>query len=393
MAGIQQAISQVGYNLHLPGLGISEAVGTPYNQYRTPATQYAAQASNPNNQTYGPANPANSGVLGASTGPTSGGGAYGPSQPAGTPQGNPGAGSINANNSNVPQPGQPNIDYSGYDQAIAGLNSYIPALQGQYNTDVGQIQGNQNLATQQANTQTGTESGLLDTSAQQQQNQAGQASTQQRQAASEIQQGLQARYGGTTGTGEFAGELAGRQALTNQANIQQGLQGSLADIAVRKQHVQEVGQQAILSINNQAGTLLNQAKDRLDSQLADIRSQTGQLQAHKSDMAMSALQHYQDTVNQVNAQNAAFRQNIVLQAQQAQSQLAIAQQYAHSYTQGINPQTLPGMQQTPIGGTAPNPPQSGQQASSNQPLTDANTGGQVDLQYLKQLGLAGGENA
>ena len=202
------------------------------------------------------------------------------------------------------------------------------------------------------------------------------AQQQARQMAAEIQQGIQARYGGTTGTGAFASELGGRQASQSISQLQQGLQQVHMQIADKLQQVQAVGQTALQNISDQVKASIDNAQQTLDSNLAQIRSQEGTLQSQKAQMAATAMQHYQDTVNQINQFNAQQQNTVLLQQQQAESQLNIAQTYLQAYG-GFQPTTPSGgTLSTPVGSTG---------ATGATTNTGTTTGGQLTPVQLQQM--------
>ena len=158
------------------------------------------------------------------------------------------------------------------------------------------------------------------------------AADEARRQYSEISQGLQSRYGSTTGTGKFSNEILGGQTLRNIANVRQQVSSALVQIDDKIQQVQEIGRIAIQDIEDKTRSQVQQARDNLELQLADIRRQKGELQSRKAELASNAMQIYQNTVNQVNAQNSQFLQGLYMQQQSATQQLEMAKQKASSIT-------------------------------------------------------------
>ena len=286
---------------------------------------------------------------------------YGPSRPApkpavlGTSVGSP-APAPQQSFSGVPEiptPQQPQIDFDALiAPALQGLDEAIGPLQQGYEANVQSINSGRTnqLAANQANI-TGQQN-ILGQAATSQKGQAQNAADEARRQYAEIQQGLQSRYGGTTGTGAFATELAGRQTLQNMGQTRQQLSNALLAIDQKKQQVEEVGRIATQDIEDKARDQLNQAKNQLDTAMADIRRQKGELQARKAELAANAIQLYQNTVNQISAQNAAFKQNIYLAQMQAAQQLEAARQSGAQATTQFS-QGLGGInaaqQTTPVG--------------------------------------------
>jgi hypothetical protein len=249
-------------------------------------------------------------------------------------------------------PEQPQIDFDALiAPALAGLDAAIGPLQQQATDTQTGIAANKatNLAANQANI-TGQQN-VLSEAKSSQGALAENAANEARRQYAEIQQGLQSRYGGTTGTGAFAAELAGRQTLQNIGKIREGLSSAMLQIDNKLQQVQEVGRIATQDIEDKAASQIRDAKNNLDLQLADIRRQKGEIQANKASLAANAIQMYQNTVNNVNAQNASFKQNLYLSQQAAEQNLKLAQQKAQGIAQSYTPDNFSGIgkQVTPVG--------------------------------------------
>lgn len=279
------------------------------------------------------------GILGASTGGVS------------APVGNNSAGVI----SNAPQiatPEQPNIDFDALiAPALAGLDAAESAARGSSSADVQSIESSRTSGIARTNQSISAQQGILDQTATKQNQNATNAEDQARRQYAEIQQGLQSRYGGTTGTGAFAGELAGRQTLQNIGQIKQGLSNVIQEIGTKKQQVEEVGRIALEDIEMNARDSLVKEKSNLETALAQIRSEKGQLQMWKAQKAAEAIQNYQSSVNQINANNTAFKQQLYVQQLTAQQKLDSALARGQEVAKSISMQDLTSLanQSTPAG--------------------------------------------
>lgn len=318
------------------------------------------------------------GVLGSATGPSSGGYAGGgaPAAPVNQSSGQNYEGLIQQ------APQQPQIDFDAMIRpALDALSAYEPQLQQGYEANVGDI--NAAATTQRASNQSNidAQSATLN-QAKSTQTQLGEnAVDEARRQYGEIQQGLQSRYGGTTGTGAFASELAGRQTLQNIGKIREGLSSAMLEIDNKLQQVQEIGRISSQDIEDKTRASINQAKSQLDAQLQQIRLQKGELQANKASMAANAIQLYQQTVQNVNAQNTAFKQNLYVQQVNAENQLKAAQQQAQKIATSYQGQDYSGLTNTGTPVTA--------QTFTNQTPTAGGQLGQSDL-YKKYSALGGG---
>lgn len=262
----------------------------------------------------------------------------------------------------IPTPDQPNIDFDALiAPAIQNLNDAIGQAGTDYNTNVGSINANSANQATSLNNSIADQQNTLGQSRTSQQNLSQNAADQARQQYSEIQQGLQSRYGGTTGTGAFATELAGRQTLQNVGAINQNLTQAMKSIDDKVVQVKAVGQQALQDLNQKTQDQLSQAKSQLDNLVLNLRGQQGMLQAQKAQMTAQAIQNYQNSVNSVQQANAQFAQQIYAQQLAAEQNLTAAKAqasgYANSFVAGtpnIGNQVTPvGNQVSQVGGTTP----------------------------------------
>lgn len=238
---------------------------------------------------------------------------------------NPGINFNNAPMQSAPQQAQ--IDFDALiAPAIQGLEAAIGPLNESYGANVQGINANKESLLSKNAQSVKDQQGQLTLAGQNQSKLSQSAADQARQQFAEIQQGIQSRYGGTTGTGAFASELAGRQTQQNIGTVNQGLADALFQVDQKKQQVQAIGDAAVKDIENQTQAQLSSAKANLDTAIASIRNQQGMLQAQKAQMAAQAIQHYQDTVNQVNANNQSFKQQLYAQQISVQQQLEAAAQ-------------------------------------------------------------------
>ena len=266
-------------------------------------------------------------------------------------------------------PQQPQIDFDALIRpALESLDAYISPLQQEAQGTIQGIESQKSSQLAKSQADIAAQTGTLEGARTSQQGLAENAADEARRQYAEIQQGLQSRYGGTTGTGQFASEIAGRQTLQNIGKIREGLSQAMLEIDNKRQQVQEIGRISAIDIEDKARDQINQAKSNLDLQLADIRRQKGELQSRKAEMAAQAMQVYQQQVNQVNAQNAAFKQSLYQQQLAAENQLkeaaSRAKQTAESFSlynfSDISGQNTPvrvgnrGTVQSLGGGQAPN---------------------------------------
>ena len=167
------------------------------------------------------------------------------------------------------------------------------------------------------------------------------AMSEARRTTSELMQGIQARFGGTTGTGKFTSEIMGAAGATNIAQNRQAMQNTMSKIGMAEENVRKTTTDYISQINNQMDTAKENAKQQLDQALSNINSQRGALQSQKAQMQMDVLQNFQSMISNINSQYDQFQQDLFMQAQKATDQLTAWKEKAVSQntmtTEGFEP--------------------------------------------------------
>lgn len=292
-------------------------------------------------------------------------------------------------------PDQPNIDWDALiAPALQGLDAAESAAGSQFNAGVSAVDTGKTSQIARTNQSIGAQEGILETGRKTQQQGAESAADEARRQFSEIQQGLQARYGGTTGTGQFAGELAGRETLKGIGQIRQGLSNAMLEIDTKLQQVKEVGRIQLEDVESQAKTDKEQLKANLDSELAGIRREKGQLQQWKQSKAIEAIQQYQYNVQAAEQRNTSFKQQLYVNQQAAEQKLAEARRKGQNIAESFKVMNLSqGGQSTPVRvgskgsvlGFDGNPVDAGSGALYNPGSYGEPKTGEDDI--LKQLGL------
>jgi len=246
-------------------------------------------------------------------------------------------------------PEQPSIDFDALIRpALEALDAYVTPLQSGFAQFQTQTEGERSRDVQRLGVEQKQQESDIETARTRQQRIGESAADEARRQFSEIQQGIQGLYGGTTGTGAFASELAGRDTMKNISNIRQGISEAMGELDNKLFQVREVGKITLQDIEDKARDRIAQAKNQLELNLADIRRQKGELQARKAELAMNAMQTYQQTVNEVNARNTAFKQQVYLQQQQAEQALQAAMNKGRQAVQSYEFKTYNPAQETPV---------------------------------------------
>lgn len=319
----------------LPDLGITEGIQSIF----APRSQQTAQGGSNlsglwSGQAYAPMQSSGQ-VMGASTtaqnySPTNAGiyAGYGGDprqqqqrQPAPQGGGQPSGGGGGAPMESTP--GQP--DFSAYDAAIAeaqnALNAGEQAAQSGYDAAVNDATTSGAARTTQAKQAQTEKLGALNQNITDETGRSENAISQARRQAAELMQGLQARFGKSTGTGAFAGELMGRATMQNIGAIQTGLQGAITKIHEQEQNVRNTTATLLDQITKDVDNAKLQARAAFDQARAEIASKKGELQSRKAELMMNALQNYQQLLSGIEARNTAFKQQLYLKAQSTQQQL------------------------------------------------------------------------
>jgi hypothetical protein len=209
----------------------------------------------------------------------------------------------------------------------------------------------------------------LNANLQDQNNQIGQAKTTQQtgtknamqqaqQGYNEISQGIQSRYGGTTGTGAFANEIAGRQTSTNMAQFQTNLTNALAGLDQAGQHVKLIFDQNVQDLKTRTQAAIQGIRSTLQNNITTIQSKIGEVQSAKASQIANAVIDYQKSVDAVNQMNVQYAQQLQMQQNQIQANLAHARQVGIDYLQpaqqnatnmGVNTQNTLASQAPPMG--------------------------------------------
>lgn len=304
---------------------------------------------------------------------------------------------INANQQQAPQqPSFEDLYGDAFRQAFEAVNQMQGAIQSGYQAELSGAE----LGTQQRKAELQAEqASRLANFGQQRQEATAQTESvieQARRQAAELMQGIQARYGGTTGTGRFTSEILGSQATRNIAQNQAALQNAMSKIGLAENELKT----KVTSLINQEDQNLQQAKIQLranlDKSLADISQQRSMLETEKANKRYEILNDYQNRLDEVERYNLDHKRQLEAQYQQAQQEInSLKSQAQQSYQVGL---TAPQLSQFVSGGIL-SPQQAFQQAQNTgyidkdlkyQPdeLTGGTSSGlQIDPNLAEALGM------
>lgn len=193
---------------------------------------------------------------------------------------------------------------SAYSANVAGINSQVDSQKGKVNLNL--QQGQTNLTNRQTQAEGETQNAV----------------NEARRGYSEMSQGIQARYGGTTGTGAFADSILGGQTQRNIAGYRNQLAQNVQQLQSTGQQIKQVAEQALQDLESNRMTALQTAKSQLDQTIANIRSKQGELQSQKAQWTADAIGQYRQQVNQANLLDQQYKQQLYQQQQAAEQRIS-----------------------------------------------------------------------
>lgn len=208
-----------------------------------------------------------------------------------------------------------------YDQALGALSQAEGAQQDIYNTAIGQAEASGKARRGEAEAEQTRRLGEYGQQRTRETDRTNSAIAEARRQAAQIIQGLQARFGGTTGTGGFSGELVGSSALQNIGANRVSLQQTLGQISQAENNVKDTTAKLLDQIEQDTLYAKERAGSELKQILADIAGKKGALAVDRANANMQALQNYQSLLSDINARNTQFKQALYQRAQAAQDQV------------------------------------------------------------------------
>ncbi len=238
-------------------------------------------------------------------------------------------------------PAQQQINYDALiAPALQALEEAVAPAQAEYGANVAGIEASQARGRGQLQTSLGEAQRSATRRKGEVSTQSESAMDEARRQFAEMQQGLQARYGRTTGTGAFAETYLGGQTLRNISQQRTALTSAITQIDDRLEQVKGITDVALSDIDQQAQAQKLQAKTSLDNALSQIRTAKGELLGRKAELAKQAMEFYQQQVAQVNANNTSFKQQLLRDQLGAEQRLQEARQKASGAVQKLQSVTL-----------------------------------------------------
>lgn len=242
-----------------------------------------------------------SAVLGASTGPSSGGAVpTSNNNPVPTNNGGGGAPSIDVNEAYAP--------------LLAALDSYAGTLNEGYGRDTGNINDQYVSGGKKVDTESAQLNSSVDANQSQYNNSLTSAYQDAIRAYNALAQQGNARFGGASSAGQAMGELANQEFFRQQGNINQQQASGDLQFAQEKTKVRDYITGKKDDLDNWKTQALGQLKSNLDTALSQIQQQKGVAEANKTKDRLAILQAAQQTADNIHMADVQFRKDLVSNA-------------------------------------------------------------------------------
>lgn len=238
-----------------------------------------------------------------------------------------------------------------YNQALGTLSGYASELQTGQPTVEADINKAYQGMRQTAQTAKETALGTIGTQRESAQRASESAVAEARRVASEQMQGLQARYGTSTGTGGFTGELLGRETARGIATERGNLAGQMGTLDQATRQVESDTTNKMYDIDTAATKAINDARNALRDQLYQINLKKGELEADKAAKRIAAIQNFATVQAQIQSQKEQAQMQIEANKNTALQNLDLWKQQMDYEYQLKNKETQTILPTTPGGGS------------------------------------------
>lgn len=219
-------------------------------------------------------------------------------------------------------PSQPSVDWNAmYAPAFSALEQFQSTLQPTYETTVKEAERTALGQKGEVSAEEAKRLGITGQNRAAEETRTKGAIAEARRLASEAMQGIQARFGGTTGAGGAYSEILGAQATRNIAASQQALQQTMMQIHQEEAGIRDWATRSAREIDDQLETAKEKTFNWLQGALAGVAQARGTLETEKAQQKINLLNNYHSTLQQIEAQNTAFKQQLFLNWQTKQKSL------------------------------------------------------------------------
>jgi len=212
-------------------------------------------------------------------------------------------------------------DLSGFDNVGGALKDYAKLLQSQLPGTLETLDAEAGLTRTGIQNERTRREDLLDLNRSREQERTRSAISEARRNAAELLTGLQARFGATTGTGGFAGELLGRETMSNIAQNRASEADALRQIRTAEIDLERQTSQMINELDTKLQIAKQDARRQLDLNLAEINNNRESLEFDKQKAKVDTLKEYAQINAQIDANNTAFKQDLFLRFEDQKAKL------------------------------------------------------------------------
>jgi len=201
--------------------------------------------------------------------------------------------------------------------AISALDQFASSLQGNLPGQIAGVQAEGAALTEQTKAEEALRLGEFGQQEIEQTGETKAADSALRRQMSELMQGIQSKFGGTTGTGAFAGELLGREALRGLAENRRNLQSTIAKIGQARNQLKTQVQGLVTRIELDTKNAVQSLRDNLVERIGEINIARGELEARKGERKLDLLREFRDRRASIESRNAQLKQDLFLRAKEA----------------------------------------------------------------------------
>jgi len=217
--------------------------------------------------------------------------------------------------------------------ALKSLDAYASTIEGNLPGQEAQLESEADITIGDLETERDRGLGQLDLSRQEQEQGTKAGIAESRRIGDELLTGLQARFGGGTGTGLFAGELTGRQVAQNISQQRVALTQAISRIDQAKSDLNLAASEQLAAVKTRLANAKETLRAEVRERIAQINIQKGMLEVEKSRAKMDVMQQAMQVQASMVQQERAFEQQMQLQVIQSAGVLdSLKEQVANSLT-------------------------------------------------------------
>jgi hypothetical protein len=222
----------------------------------------------------------------------------------------------------------------GFNASMGYLSQAEQALQGQYPGVVNDLNAQSAAEVDRLNAGRQTSINQLDATGRQAQTRGESVMDAARRLYQELSTGANQRFGRTSGAGEFAKALFGRDLANNLNTTGNQVNETMTNIGTKRQEVETAFTLAENEAKVRLNSSLNEAKNEFDNKILEINRNRAELAQNKAQLRLQALQDLRNKIFQINLQNMQFQQTLQGMREQAKVNLELYEKSRSGAEQG-----------------------------------------------------------